>query len=59
MFKRLRLETDYDDVSKLSTEKQKARARDVLQRQMEEDEKVKALEAEYEASLKKRFAPNR
>ncbi len=55
MFKRLRLETDYDDVSKLSTEKQKTRARDVLQRQMEEDQKVKALEAEYEASSRKKI----
>ena len=55
MFKRLRLETDDDDVSKLSTEKQKTRARDVLQRQMEEDQKVKALEAEYEASSRKKI----
>jgi hypothetical protein len=55
MFKRLRLETDYDDVSKLLTEKQKTRTRDVLQRQMEEDQKVKVLKAEYEASLRKKI----
>ena len=55
MFKRLRLETDNDNVSNLSTEKQKTRARDVLQRQMEEDKKVQALEVEYEASLRKKI----
>ncbi len=55
VFKRLRLETDNDNVANLSTEKQKTRARDVLQRQMEEDKKVKALEAEYEESLRKKI----
>jgi hypothetical protein len=39
MFKRLRLDTENDNFLKLSKEKQKNRARDVLQRQMEEDKK--------------------
>ena len=55
MFKRLRLDTENDNFLKLSKEKQKNRARDVLQRQMEEDKKFKALEAGYEASLRKKI----
>ena len=49
MINRQRLDTESDNVSKSSTEKQKNRVRDVLPRQMEEDEKLKVLEAEYEA----------
>jgi hypothetical protein len=55
MFKRLRLDTENDNFLKSSKETQKNRARDVLQRQMEEDKKLKALEAEYEASLRKKI----
>ncbi len=58
MINRLRLETDCDDISKLSTEKQKTRTRDVFQRQMEKDKKVKALEAEYKASSRKKNQQN-
>ena len=55
IFKRLRLDTEDDEISNLSTEKQKRRAWDVLQRQVEEDERLKALEAEYESSLRQKI----
>ena len=55
IYKRLRLDTEDDEISNLSTEKQKKRARDVLQRQVEEDERLKALEAEYESSLRQKI----
>ncbi len=53
--KRLRLDTDDKEVFESLTENQKKRARAVRQKQIEEEEKRDAMEAEYEASLKKKI----
>jgi hypothetical protein len=52
--KSLRLDTDDNKVFESLTENQKKRARAVRQNQVEEEEKRDAMEAEYEASLRKK-----
>jgi hypothetical protein len=53
--KRLRLDSDDNEVFESLTENQKKRARAVRQKQIEEEEKRVAMEAEYEASLRKKI----
>ncbi len=53
--KRLRLDTDDNEVFESLTENQKKRARAVRQKQIEEEEKRDAMEAEYEALLRKKI----
>ncbi|KAI2490875.1 hypothetical protein MHU86_23698 [Fragilaria crotonensis] len=53
--KRLRLDSDDNEVFKSLTENQKKRARNARKKQVEEEEKLDAMEAEYEASLRKKI----
>ena len=53
--KRLRLDSDDNEVFESLRENQKKRARAVRQKQIEEEEKRVAMEAEYEASLRKKI----
>ncbi|KAI2493996.1 hypothetical protein MHU86_20527 [Fragilaria crotonensis] len=53
--KRLRLGSDDNEGFKSLTENQKKRARNSRKKQVEEEEKLDAMEAEYEASLRKKI----
>jgi hypothetical protein len=53
--KRLRLDSDDNDILKSLTENQKKRARSARKKQVEEEEKIDLMEAEYEASLRKKI----